>query len=128
MRGIIICGIVADFCQRVDQILVLELRSALVTNARGNRSRTSCTSKRARCKAFTRFARSGMPGARFQITRATLLRLRDRECHPLDVERPRSRIDPGARSPSTSQASILSLGARWHRDTAAIAIVNSCLE
>src|SRR5262249_29870728 len=30
--------------------------------------------------------------------------------------------------PSTSQASIPSLGARLHRDTAAIAIVNSCLE
>src|SRR5262249_14741014 len=37
------------------------------------------------------------------------------------------RIDPRARSPSTSQESIPSLGARSHRDTAAIAIVNSCL-
>jgi hypothetical protein len=30
--------------------------------------------------------------------------------------------------PSTSQASMPSLGARSHRDTAAIATVNSCLE
>ena len=34
----------------------------------------------------------------------------------------------GSRSPSTSQASIPSLGARSHRGTSAIAIVNSCLD
>jgi hypothetical protein len=48
--------------------------------------------------------------------------------HPVDVARSRSRIDPRARSPSTSQALIPSLGARSHRGTAAIAIANSCLD
>jgi hypothetical protein len=43
-------------------------------------------------------------------------------------QKTRGPISSIMRVPSTSQASIPSLGARSHRDTAAIVIVNSCLE
>jgi len=91
----------------------------------------ACRHRQRYCPSIARRARLRRKLARLS-SRSLSLRdhdgLIERERHPLDVARFRARIDPRPNRPNTSQASIPGLGARSHRGTAGIAIVNSCLD